>query len=320
MDTDFKDVSILTESIKMNFVILLTLVFFSLKANGQQTKNLEIIDKFKINKITTKVYFNDPLKQLIQKYPGFDNKENKEKYDLLDTYLHNNVLYIFQTNSNGVTKSYLLKGNVKKVRTKYYFKLEVVNADVLKLPTLNDNIVEKTIDKVNLGGIFFENMSIFQNAEGKKAIGKAINIWGFFSFIESYLTVKNIVSDIIKKDINNEIPGELLAKENTEIKPLFDYQTCGINKIRQRKMVITVYNYDSVGNLTNKYPRVENDNDLYNASISSDDIIGVTAFPYFSSLDTVKASSNIHILNIYSTQRFLNHYLKDVKVYKNENS
>ena len=305
----------------MKLFAILTLILFSLNTTAQEVLDFEKVDELKINKIPAKVFFKDPLKQLVRAYPDFDNKDNKEKYDLLDTYLHNNVLYIFQTtNKNGLTKSYLLKGDLKKIRTKYYFKLEIVNADAFKLSVLNDNIVEKTIDKINLGGSFFENMSIFQNSEGKKVVGKAINIWGFFAFIEPYLTVKNTVSDLIKKDINNEIPDELLAKENAEIKPLFDYQTCGINKIRQRKMVVTVYNYDSLGNIINKYPRVETDNDLYNASISSDDIGGVTAFPYFSLQDTIKVNPDNHTLNIYSTQSFINKYLKDVKVYKNESS
>ncbi|HYV91491.1 MAG TPA: hypothetical protein VE978_06900 [Chitinophagales bacterium] len=305
----------------MRTLPILTIVFFALNVKGQKLENFELVDEFKLNKVPTKVFFKDPLKQMIKEYPDFDNKKNEEKYELLDAYLHSNVLYIFQTiNKQGLSKSYLLTGNPKKVRTKYYFKIDIVNTDVFELSKLNDSTIEKTIDKINIGGAFFENMFIFQTAEGKKVIGQGINIWGYITMIEPYSNVKSTVSDIIKKDMNNEIPDEILAKPEVEISPLFDYQTCGLETIKERELITTVYQYDSLGKVKNKYPRTEKDYDLYHASISSDDIGGVTSFPFFSSTDTIKESGNRNIFYVHSSQKFLSYYLKDIKVYKNDSS
>jgi hypothetical protein len=299
----------------MRTLILLTIALFALSAKGQKLQNFEFVDRFTLNKISIRVFFKDPLKQLINEYPGFDTKKNEEKYELLDAYLHNNVLYVFQTtNKQGLLKSYLLKGNTKKVRTKNYFKIDIVNTNVFELPVLYDSAIEKTVDKLNLRGTFFENMFIFQTSEGKKVIGNGVNIWGFFTLVESYSTVKSIVSDIIKKDITNEIPAELLATPEVAITPLFDYQTCGLGAVKKREMIITVYQYDSLGKVKNKYPRTEKDYDLYHSSISSDDIGGVTSFPFFSANDTIKAGNNPKLIYVFSSQKFMNFYLKDIKV------
>ena len=37
------------------------------------------------------------------------------------------------------------------------------------------NIIKKTIDKINIGGSFFEHMFLFQTPQGKSAIGKGID-------------------------------------------------------------------------------------------------------------------------------------------------
>ena len=99
----------------MKLIPLFLISFLTINALGQQSKNFELIDKFKLDGIQTKVFFNDPLKDLLNSYPDFDKKEDKEKYDLLDEYLHQNSLYVFQTiKKNGETKSYVLKGKYQK--------------------------------------------------------------------------------------------------------------------------------------------------------------------------------------------------------------
>lgn len=287
----------------MRIITLITLFFSILSSQAQNLTDFELVDKFKTNGLSTKVYFKDPLKELIKTYPDFDNKDNKTKHELLSTYLNNNILYIFQTSKKDEPlKSYKLVGNPRKIRTKYYFKLEISKAD---------GSIDKTIDKIGVGGSFFEHMIIFQTPEGKKAVGKGIQIWGFFVMVEPYENLKDKVTALIKQDIENAIPEDILAKEEKNIEPLFEYQKCGLKSVKSREFTITVYQYDSLGQVKNKYPRTETDTELYLSSIN-EDLNGVTTFPFFASTDKKEHEGNITHLT--SNIANINHYLKDIKI------
>lgn len=287
----------------MKNTLTILLITISTSIFSQSMENFEQVDKFKINDLTVKVYFKDPLKEIIKQIPDFDKKENKEKHDILSGYLHNNTLYIFQTSQKkDLIKSYCLTGNLQKVKSRNYFNLDIYNSQ---------DKLEKSIDKVNVGGSFFEHMFFFQSAEGKKVIGKGIQMWGFFVMIQPYSTIKESITELIKMDIANSIPNDLIAKEKFFIEPLFDYQKCGLEKIKARTETITVYQYDSLGNIKNKYPRVEKDTSLYLSSTSKD-LGSVTSFPYFSKTDTIIRDNKY--IYVKSGLENINHYLKDIRL------
>lgn len=274
--------------------------------SGIQAQNLtdfKLVDKFKENNMKVKVYFKDPLKELIKKYPDFDKKDNKTKHKLLSNYLHNNTLYVFQTyRKKELQKSYELKGNPKKIRTKYYFNLDVLQAD---------GTPDKAIDKIGIGGSFFEHMFIFQSPQGKEVIGKGIKMWGYFVMINSYDNIKTKISELINMDAENAIPVDILVKDEKIIQPMFDYQKKGLQFIERRELLITVYEYDSLGNVIDEFVRTEIDTDLY-LSATSKDLIGVTSFPYFSKDDVVKTDGNVILIN--SKLENVNHYLKNIQL------
>ncbi|MTI29770.1 hypothetical protein [Xanthovirga aplysinae] len=195
-----------------------------------------------------------------------------------------------------------MTGNPQKVKSRNYFNLDIYDSQ--------DNL-EKSIDKVNVGGSFFEHMFFFQSTEGKKFIGKGIQMWGFFVMVQPYSTIKEKISKLINMDISNSIPENLIAKEQTFIEPLFEYQKCGLEIIKERTKTITVYQYDSLGNIKNKIPRVEKDNSLYLSSTSKD-LGSVTSFPYFSKTDTTKRDGKY--IFVKSGLENINHYLKDIRL------
>ncbi len=287
----------------MKITLTIILITLSTTIFSQSLDKFEQVDKFKLNDVTVKVYFKDPLKEIIEQYPDFDKKENKEKHDILSGYLHNNTLYIFQTsNKKNVIKSYSLIGNPKKVKSRNYFNLDIYD---------NQDKLEKSIDKVNVGGSFFEHMFFFQTAEGKKVVGKGIQMWGFFVMIQPYSPIKENISKLIEMDILNSLPADFIAKEQSFIEPLFDYQKCGLEKIKERTKTITVYQYDSLGKIKNQYPRVEKDTSLYLSSTSKD-LGSVTSFPYFSKTDTTTIEGKY--IYIKSGLENINHYLKDIRL------
>ena len=287
----------------MRIIPLLILIFFVSGIQAQDLTNFELVDNYKLEDLKVKVYFKDPLKEILKEHPDFDNKADKEKHELLSKYLHNNTLYIFQTfKKKELQKRYELIGNPKKIRTKYYFNLDILEG--------NGNI-DKEIDKISVGGSFFEHMLLFQTKQGKEFIGKGIKMWGYFVMIEPYDNLKNKITELIKKDLQNAIPDELLVKEEKTIEPLFDYQKCGLKTILKREFTITVFQYDSIGNVKNKYPRTEKDSELYLSSTSKD-ITGVTTFPFFSSSD--KNITNGNKIQVESELENINYYLKDIEI------
>lgn len=287
----------------MRILLLLTLIFTVPGLRAQGLNEFELVDNYKLENLTVNVYFKDPLKEISRQNPDFDNKDDKVKHELLSNYLHNNILYVFQLfQKKELQKSYVLKGNPSKIRTKYYFNLDILNAD---------GSTDKAIDKINLGGSFFEHMSIFQTEQGKNVVGKGIKMWGYFVMIEPYNNIKSEMNELMKKDIVNEIPSEILVKEEIVIEPLFDYQKCGLKTISKREFKITVYQYDSLGNIKNKYPRTETDSELYLSSISKD-IIGVTTFPFFAATDKTVVNGNK--TQVDSELENIKYYLKDIEI------
>jgi len=287
----------------MRIIAAILLVLSIMRVQAQSLDNFELVDNFKIKGITTKVYFKDPFKVLNKTYPDFDNKDNKTKFQLLTTYLHENALYIFQTSrKQEILKNFQLKGNPKKVKTRYYFSLDIVN---------QNGKIDKIVDIKNIGGSFFEHMSIFQNSRGKDLVGKGVQIWGYFSKIEPYKDIKDNVSEIIKMDIEDAIPKELIYKEEPIIEPLFDYQSCGLKSVKKRIIKTDVLEYDSLGHISRRFPRIETDTEIY-LSARAKEIIGVTTFPYFSSADKKEIKDNK--INITCTLENINYYLKDISV------
>jgi len=160
---------------------------------------------------------------------------------------------------------------------------------------------------------------IFQTPEGKKAVGKGIKFWDYFTTVEPYAEIKEIVTDLIRMDLTNSIPQDLLLTEREKIKPLFEYEECAISKVKEREFETTVYAYDSLGKVKNEYPRIEKDYDLYFSS-TTQELTGVTTFPFFSSSDVKEEFDGGSKIKIESKQSYLNHYLKDIVIVKNLDS
>ncbi len=100
--------------------------------------------------------------------------------------------------------------------------------------------------------------------------------------------------------------------DNVEVvKPLFDYQTCGLKTIKKRTFTITSLQYDSSGQIENKYSRTETDTDLYKSSMSNE-LIGVTTFPFFSSTDKTEIIDGK--IKVISSLENIKYYLKDIVV------
>jgi len=131
---------------------ILTLLTLVICTQGQAI----VVDEFKIKKDNVKVLFYDPLLALA-KIPGFQERSDKEKSDLLDNYLHNNPLYLFVV-TNPKTKgiTYLcIRGNPEKVNTKMFYKVEIVKGVTDTAFDLRNNYSDKiikVIDNVNCGG------------------------------------------------------------------------------------------------------------------------------------------------------------------------
>lgn len=287
----------------MNFSLSLVFFFISTFSFAQNLDEFIQIDKFKIDDLTVKVFFKDPMVEIFNSNPNFDSKDDKEKHNILANYLKNNTLYVFQTYKKlKIVKSYNLKGNPKSVKEINPFKLEIYDSKNLTT----------TIDIVNIRGKFFENMIFFQSPETKNLVGQGAKIWGYFVLVKPYLEVKNTISKLIEMDINNSVPINIIEKEEAFIEPLFNYQKCGLDNIKNRTITTTVFMYDELGNIKNESTREEMDSTLYYSSISKD-LGSVTAFPYFSKNDSILKYGDS--VRVYSQQENIKHYLKDINVY-----
>jgi hypothetical protein len=303
--------------------LLIFFVSLTVTTYGIDPTQFKEVDQFKINKTDIKVYFNDPMKQLVKKYPDFDRKTSTEKFGILSDYLHNNPLYVFvATNKKEkINRIYVLRGNPRKQRTKNYFQIDVLNESQSSLFDRADyeNEILKTIDKVNVRGSLFEHMVVFQTPEGKKVVGKGIKFWDYFTRVEPYSEIRSAVQTLIEMDLTNSIPSEYLLTKTEPINPLFEYEECAISKVKEREIKTTVYSYDSLGKVKNEYPRTEKDYDLYYSS-TSQELTGVTTFPFFSLTDTKEELEGGARIEIESKQPYLNHYLKDIVIIKNSDS
>jgi len=264
---------------------------------------MSTVDKFRLDGYTVNVFFKDPFKKLIEKYPDFDSKDNKTKHELLSYALHNDTLYVFQVIKKGILqKSYALIGNPEKAKMMNYFNLHVL---------MPDGGMETNIDKVNVGGSFFEHMMLFQSEKGKQVVGKAVQIWGYFAPVQPYERLNESVVELIKMDLAGSLPTDLLYRKKEPIEPMFDYQKWALDNIRKRTITTTVFSYDSLGNVKNKYPRTEIDTAFY-LTITSMDLGDVTDFPFFSKKDTIKTLGNR--IQINSTRENIKHYLKELEI------
>jgi hypothetical protein len=283
----------------------------------------KLVDKLRIDKTDIKVYFNDPIRQLAKLYSDFDAKTSSEKFDILSDYLHKNPLYVFvATNKKEkIDKLYVLRGNPRKQRTNNYFQIDILNETSSNLFDRDDykKDILKTIDKVNVGGSVFEHMAIFQGPEGKQVIGKGIKFWDYFVRVEPYSEIKSNILELVRMDLTNSIPPDLLLVETEQIKPLFGYEECALSSIKEREIQTIVYAYDSLGVLKNEYPSTEKDYDLYYSS-TSQELTGVTTFPFFTFSDQREELEGGTKVKIISKQPFLNQYLKDIVIIKNPNS
>jgi hypothetical protein len=168
---------------------------------------IKMLTIFKINKQSVAVFFYDPLDSLIRVDNEFQSKSDKEKSTALNKYLHEHPLYLFRlTNNKTKDITFLcIRGNPDKVNTKMFYKVEVIKnepADFNPNATnYSENIVQ-TIDQVNCGGTLFENMSLFDSEEGRKAVGNGIQLFGSFRRVQPYAEIKASIQNIIKQ-LNN---------------------------------------------------------------------------------------------------------------------
>lgn len=179
------------------FATILTLTNF---VYGQSRN----VDNFKINKQAVAVFFYDPLDSLTILDKDFQSKSDKEKSNALDKYLHEHALYLFRlTNNKTKDITFLcIRGNPDKVNTKMFYKVEVVKnepADFNPNDTDYSDKIVQTIDQVNCGGTLFENMTLFDNEEGKKAVGNGIQLFGYYRRVQPYSEIKTSIENIIKQ-------------------------------------------------------------------------------------------------------------------------
>ncbi len=286
----------------MRHTIFLILFYVAIYATTR-AQSLSAVDKFSLDGYSVNVLFKDPFKKLIEMYPDFDSKDSKTKNDLLSYLLHNDTLYVFQLLKKGhLQKSYALIGNPEKAKINTYFNLHVLAPN---------GEMEKNIDKVNVGGLFFEHMVLFQSEKGKQAVGKIVQIWGYFVPIEPYKNLKSSIVELMKMDIGKTMPSDILYKKTESVEPLFDYQRWALANIQKRTITTTVLSYDSTGNVKNRYPRTEIDTGFY-LSIASKNIGDVTYFPFFSIKDSTYTNGNN--ISVKSVLENINHYLKEVEV------
>jgi hypothetical protein len=166
-----------------------------------QVKN---VDNFKLKKERVSVFFYDPLDSLLKIDKEFQSKTDKEKSNALDKYLHEHPLYLFRvTNSKTKDITFLcIRGNPEKINTKMFYKVEVIKNEPADFNPNDSNYSDKIIqiiDKVDCGGTLFENMSLFESEEGKKAVGKGIQLFGYYMRVQPYSEIKASMTHIIEQ-------------------------------------------------------------------------------------------------------------------------
>lgn len=185
----------------MKTTIFFATLFILTNSVFGQSKN---VDNFKVNKQNVAVFFYDPLDSLAKLDNNFQSRSDKEKSTILDKYLHEHPLYLFRlTNRKTNDITFLcIHGNPEKVNTKMFYKVEVIKNEPADFNPNNSNYSDKivqTIDQVNCGGTLFENMTLFDNEEGKKAIGNGIQLFGYYRRVQPYSEIKTSIENIIRQ-------------------------------------------------------------------------------------------------------------------------
>jgi hypothetical protein len=177
-----------------NMKVVILIIFFLNRALFAQDKvNYRLVDEFTLSGLQVKAYFNDPLEQLMIKYPKFAKKSDDQKNNLLLDYELNHPLYCFVVvDTNQVNTSYVVHGDPAKINTSLHYKLIVSDVNAIDNPAFS---VSKVIDKLGVMGEFFEHMKIFQ---GLEHIPDGTKIWGYFTCIHPYEEVKKGVIYQIK--------------------------------------------------------------------------------------------------------------------------
>jgi len=93
-----------------------------------------------------------------------------------------------------------------------YFNLDVLTPD---------GGLEKNFDKVNVGASFFEHMTLFQSERGKKEVGKAIQIWGYFVHVPPYERLNKSIAELITMDLPGSLPTDLLYRKKEPVQHMF---------------------------------------------------------------------------------------------------
>ena len=178
-------------ALKIVLPFLLSLLYIS--SQCQMKAGFRLVDDFKMKDAKVKVYFKDPLEQLNETFSEFGTKPDEEKNRLLEVYLLNHELYVFRVASkNDSVKSYVIRGNPKKVKTSSRYQLDIYNGDVME----QSPEVEKTTDEVNISGEFFQSMTTFQHPKFKKV--QTLQIWGNIVHIKPYDQIKETVVKLIE--------------------------------------------------------------------------------------------------------------------------
>lgn len=175
-------------------------ICFSATLAFAQTKN---VDNFTLGENRIAVYFYDPIPRIQKLDKDFGTRSDKEKSELLDKYLHENPLYLFQSTNKktGKVTYFCIRGNPEKTKTKMFYKVEVITGvpgDFDPNATSYSDKIVKVIDQVNCGGTLFENMAIFDSEAGKKLVGNGIQVYGYFRRVQPFSEIKASMIDIIK--------------------------------------------------------------------------------------------------------------------------
>lgn len=176
-----------------------TCIIFSFNSFSQVKPGFRKVDDFKINDSKVKVYFKDPLVELISSFPDFESKPDPEKNKLLEVYLANHDLYLFSFPSkDGKVTSYVVRGDPEKKETSSRYKLDIIDGDILTQSIDSPLVVRKSVKNLNMSGEFFEHMVPFQQPKFKKVT--TTHVWGNLIHINPYAPIKETVEKLIQLD------------------------------------------------------------------------------------------------------------------------
>jgi len=189
----------------INIFLTIYCIVFSLNSFSQLKPGFRKVDDFKIDDSKVKVYFKDPLVELVTTLPDFETKPDPEKNKLLQVYLSNHDLYLFSfTSKEGKVISYVVRGNPEQKGSSYRYKLDISDGDVLTQSNDSPLPVRKSVNNLNISGEFFEHMAPFQQPKYKKVTTS--NVWGNIIHINPYAPIKDTIEKLIQLDQTTGIP------------------------------------------------------------------------------------------------------------------